>query len=288
VFVHAAMLSIESIVIEALRTEFSLSPLVIAANSIPIAGAVLLLITYAIQREKGFAVFSAWKHLLPGSTLIAAGIFLWYDSVGMVGASKEGLLAGPLETIVVLILARAALQERLSRIQMAGATIALAGFFATVMSSSSSVQQALTVGDIEAISSAAAFGSGIIFLSKLTKGYSALSVTASSLIISGLILAMALWVTSTPKVTSSQWTVLSLFSMLPLSAALTYVLGLIRIGASLTSTIGSVSILLTVIFQLALLWLGVKMLLPPNIPLAVAGGTLGVLGIYLIHSVDRR
>ena len=69
---------------------------------------------------------------------------------------------------------------------------------------------------------------------------------------------------------------------------LTYVLGLVRIGASLTSTIGSLSILLTLIFQLLLIWVGIKMLLPPNIPLAVAGGTLGVLGIYVIHSVDRR
>jgi EamA domain-containing membrane protein RarD len=58
----------------------------------------------------------------------------------MVGASKEGLLAGPLETIVVLILARVALQEWLSRLQMVGTTIALTGFFVTVMSSSSSIQ----------------------------------------------------------------------------------------------------------------------------------------------------
>jgi drug/metabolite transporter (DMT)-like permease len=287
VFLHAATLSIESIVIEALTTELHFGPLVIAANSIPIAGAILLLITFAFQQERAFAVFSAWKYLLPGSILLAAGVFMWYDSVGRVGASKEGLLAGPLETIVILLLARAVLQEKLSRLQMAGAMIALAGFSATVTSGSSSVHQAITWGDIEAILSAAAFGSGIIFISKLTKGYSALSVTASSLSISGLILAVTLWLNSTPKVTSSEWIVLLLFSMLPLSAALSYVMGLVRIGASLTSTIGSFSILLTVAFQLALVSLGVKMLLPPNIPLAIAGGILGVFGIYLIHTVDR-
>jgi drug/metabolite transporter (DMT)-like permease len=287
VFLHAATLSIESIVIEALTTELHFGPLVIAANSIPIAGAILLLITFAFQQERAFAVFSAWKYLLPGSILLAAGVFMWYDSVGRVGASKEGLLAGPLETIVILLLARAVLQEKLSRLQMAGAMIALAGFFATVTSGSSSVHQAITWGDIEAILSAAAFGSGIIFISKLTKGYSALSVTASSLSISGLILAVTLWLNSTPKVTSSEWVVLLLFSMLPLSAALSYVMGLVRIGASLTSTIGSFSILLTVAFQLALVSLGLKMLLPPNIPLAIAGGILGVFGIYLIHTVDR-
>jgi hypothetical protein len=100
-------------------------------------------------------------------------------------------------------------------------------------------------------------------------------------------LAVTLWVNSAPAVTPSTWIVLFLFSILPLSAALTYVVGLVRIGASLTSTIGSFSILLTLVFQLALVWLRLKMILPPNIPLAVAGGVLGVFGIYLIHKVDR-
>jgi hypothetical protein len=287
VFLHAAILSIESIVIEALTSELHLHALVIAAYGIPLAGGMLLLITFAIQQERCLAVFTGWKYLLPGSLLLAAGIFLWYDSVGSVGASKEGLLAGPLETIVILVLARAVLQDRLSRLQTAGALIALSGFFATVMSGSSSIEWAITWGDIEAILSAAAFGSGIIFISKLTKGYSALSVAASSLSISGLILAVTLWVNSTPRVTLSDWIVLLLFSTLPLSAALSYVVGLVRIGPSLTSIIGSFSILLTVLFQLVLISIGFKMILPPNIILAVIGGILGVFGIFLIHVVDR-
>jgi drug/metabolite transporter (DMT)-like permease len=282
------MLSIESIVIEAMTTKLQLSPLIISANSIPIAGAALLLITFMLQQEKSFSVFRAWKYLLPGSILLAAGVLMWYDSVGRVGASKEGLLAGPLETIVILLLARAVLQERLSRLQMAGVIIALVGFFAAVMSGSFSIELVIVMGDIEAILSAVAFGSGIIFISKLTKGYSALSVTGSTLCLAGLILAVTLWMTSTPTVTSSEWMVLLLFSILPLSAALTYVVGLERIGASLTSTIGSFSILLTIVFQLALVWVGLKMILPPNISLVVAGGILGVFGIYLVHRNGYR
>jgi drug/metabolite transporter (DMT)-like permease len=95
---------------------------------------------------------------------------------------------------VILLLARAVLQERLSRLQMAGAMIALAGFFATVMSGSFSIELVIVLGDIEAILSAAAFGSGIIFISKLTKGYPALSVTGSTRCLAGLILAVTLWV----------------------------------------------------------------------------------------------
>jgi hypothetical protein len=33
---------------------------------------------------------------------------------------------------------------------------------------------------------------------------------------------------------------------------------------------------------------GVDVLLPSNVPLAVIGGSLGVLGIYLIHLKENR
>jgi drug/metabolite transporter (DMT)-like permease len=288
VFLHAALLSIESIVIEMLTAQLQLEPLVIAANSIPVAGAALLLITLGLEKKKqAFAVFRQWKYLLSGSVLLAIGVFAWYDSVRNVRASKEGLLAGPLETIVILFLARVALQEKLNRAQLAGVMIALGGFFATVMSAGNA-QLLITWGDIEAVLSAVAFGSGIIFITKLAKTYSALQITGSSLFTSGIVLAVVLWTTSAPAIQLPDWTVLALFSLLPLSAALTYVIGLSRIGASLNSTIASFSILLTVVFQLALLALDVQVILPANIPLAVAGGALGVFGIYLIHRTNNR
>ena len=58
VFLHAALLSIESIVIEMLTVQLQLEPLVIAANSIPVAGVALLLITLGSEKKKQpFAVF---------------------------------------------------------------------------------------------------------------------------------------------------------------------------------------------------------------------------------------
>jgi drug/metabolite transporter (DMT)-like permease len=239
------------------------------------------------KKKQAFAVFRQWKYLLSGSVLLAIGVFAWYDSVRNVRASKEGLLAGPLETIVILFLARVALQEKLNRAQLAGVMIALGGFFATVMSAGNA-QLLITWGDIEAVLSAVAFGSGIIFITKLAKTYSALQITGSSLFTSGIVLAVVLWTTSAPAIQLPDWTVLALFSLLPLSAALTYVIGLSRIGASLNSTIASFSILLTVVFQLALLALDVQVILPANIPLAVTGGALGVFGIYLIHRTNNR
>jgi len=209
--------------------------------------------------------------------------------VTRVGASKEGLLAGPLETIVVLILAWLLLKEKLRKIQLVGVIIALLGFFVTVSSRSLDMNSILpfviTFGEFEAILSAFAFAGGVIAMTRLVKRHTSIEVAGASLLISGLILATIL-VLSTSKTsipTISEWIYLISFSLLPLAAALLYVVGLERIGASLTSTIASSNILFTLFLQLLFRGLGVKSNLPENILLAVIGGALGLFGIYLIH-----
>jgi hypothetical protein len=102
-------------------------------------------------------------------------------------------------------------------------------------------------------------------------------------LISGAILAAVLW-SSPPTIAPSGWLAIVAFALLPLLAALTYVMGLARIGASMTSVIASFSILLTILFQLTLVSFGVEVILPSNILLAALGGALGILGIYLIHT----
>lgn len=286
IFLHAALLSIESIAVEIITTQLLLDPLVVAGSSIMIAGAALLVITVGTEGKKSLTVFRSLKYLLPASGLVSLGVFTWYDSVSSVGASKEGLLAGPLETVVILVLARVFLNEKLSRLQTAGVLIALVGFFATVMSAGD-IQLLVTWGDIEAIVSALSFGAAIILISILARTYSSLQVTSASLLISGLILAAVLW-TFIPSIKAFDWAALSLFSILPLAAGLTYVVGLRRIGASLTSTIASFSILLTLLFQLSMLAFGAEVILPSQIPSAIAGGVLGVFGIYLIHRQQRH
>jgi drug/metabolite transporter (DMT)-like permease len=282
VFVHAILLSVESIAIELLSTRFGLTPLAVAGNSIMIAGAVLLAISATTTKKESISIFRDWKYLIPASALIAVGIFFWYDSVTNVGASKEGLLSGPLEVIVILVLARSLLKERLTRVQTIGAIVAVLGFFAAIMSEGT-VEFLFSWGDLEAVISAIAFGTGVILIAKLTKIHSALRISGASLLISGAILAAILW-TSPPAIGPSGWAAIAIFSLLPLFAALTYVMGLARIGASMTSVIGSFSILLTILFQLVLLGYGIDVILPSNILLAVVGGALGILGIYLVHN----
>ena len=265
--------------------------LVIAACSIPLAGSMLLLISRLIIKKKT-RVFEPWKYLFPSSAFLSAGIFTWYDAVHRIGASKDALLAGPIETLTVLFLAYFFLKERMSNVQLAGVMITVVGFFMTVVSGNIELSLSsllpFTLGDIEAILSAITFAARIIFLTKLLARHSSIEVTGASLLIAGLILAAFLWTTSSHLIVVRivDWMILLLFSVLPLLAALFYSKGLERIGASLTSTISSSTILLTLLFQLILEQFGIKSNLSENIPLitiAIIGGALGIYGICLIH-----
>jgi drug/metabolite transporter (DMT)-like permease len=285
-FATAFVLSIETIFVESLTAVLQISPLTISSNSIPLAGGMSLFIASLIMKDK-ITVFKSWKHLLPGSAFMALGIITWYDSVSRIGASKESTITGPLEATVVLFLAWFFLKERLTKVQLIGAMIAIVGFFAAAMSGSA-LEISLTfslfsIGDLEAILSAVAFAIAIIFLAKLVGFHSPIQVAGASLLISGLILA-PFQLTYYPEIpTMKEWGFLLLYSFLPLIGALLYSMSLRKIGASITSIIASSAYLMTIMIQLTLRELGLKTILPENIPLLVVGGLLGILGISLIH-----
>jgi drug/metabolite transporter (DMT)-like permease len=218
---------------------------------------------------------------------MALGIITWYDSVSRIGASKESTLTGPLEATVVLFLAWFFLKERLTKVQLIGAMIAIVGFFAAAMSGSAleiSLSLSLfSIGDLEAILSAVAFAIAIIFLAKLVGFHSPIQVAGASLLISGLILAPFQLTYYLEIPTMKEWGFLLLYSFLPLVGALLYSMSLRKIGASITSIIASSTYLMTIMIQLTLRELGLKTILPENILLLVVGGLLGMLGISLIH-----
>ena len=286
VFAYAFVISIETILVESLTTALQISPLTIAANSIPLAGGMLLFIVIFIMKDK-ITVFKSWRHLLPGSAFMAVGIITWYDSVSRIGASKESTLTGPLETTVVLFLAWFFLKERLTKVQLIGSLIAIIGIFAAALSGStlgvSSSLSLFSIGDLEAILSAVTFAIAIIFLTKLVGFHSPIQVAGASLLISGLILAAFQWTYYLEIPTVQEWGFLLLYSFLPLTGALLYSMSLRKIGASITSVIASSAYLMTIMIQLTLNEFGLKTILPENIPLLVAGGLLGLLGIILIH-----
>ena len=331
VFVYAITISIVSIVIEYLTTHSSIqiSPILLSAISITLGGVMLLMVTIIILKKMdGVTILfmRSWKNLLLASLFLSIGIFTWYDSINRIGASKELLIAGPLEIVIIVLLARAFLREILKSIHIIGIALALFGFILAVMSDSSingnketidlgGVSNAttlqdifnITFGDLEAILSAFGFALGVLFLTKLVSKHSTIEVAASSMLISGFILIGFMIVgvllvevhyPSTDgrsilayNIENNQQLIiliatLIVFSLLPFVGSLSYSTGLSRIGASLTATIGSSSIIITLFAQLLLVEVGFPSNLPNNIYLAALGGTLGFLGIYVIHMHD--
>jgi drug/metabolite transporter (DMT)-like permease len=289
----------------------------LSAISITLAGIMLLLVAWFLMKRKEIAtlLLKSWKNLSLASFFLAAGIFTWYDSINRIGASKEVLIAGPLEIVIIVVLAQVFLNEKLNRIQVTGIVLALIGFFISIVSDIGidvldSIQTVITpplpstlitFGDMEAILSAFGFGIGVLFLTKLVSLHSSIEVAGASMLISGLILVSfmvgfsyeSLQVSLVAKHSlfkqpqMNTIIILVLFSLLPFIGSLSYSTGLSRIGASITATIGSSSILITIIIQITLRELGVKSNLPENIFIAIVGGVIGFLGIYIIHMHDR-
>ena len=276
VFLFAVLLSCESILIEYLTLLLGISPLAISAFSIAISGVLLLLILNFVNNRQTSIVYSSIKDFIPVSIFLSAGIFTWYDAVSRVGASKESLLAGPIEIIAVLFLARILLHEKLNKKQLSGICITLVGFIIVLLSDHNSIDDdddnyngsinvtiiaveslnfSITFGDIEAIISAISFALAVFFLAKLSKKYSPLEISGMCLLLSGFILIVVMLI-FTPEVSISlflsYWYIFIIFSLLPLIGTICYVEGIKRIGASLTSTIASSRILLTLTIQLIL------------------------------------
>ena len=288
---------------------------------------MMVTILFLKKMKEIIILFSkSWKNLLLASLFLSIGIFTWYDSINRIGASKELLIAGPLEIVIIVLLARAFLREVLKSIHIIGIALALFGFVLAIMSDSSFSADKenigwnglpngstfpetfnITFGDMEAILSAFGFALGVLFLTKLVSKHSSIEVASSSMLISGFILVGFLIVgllldemqhsstsgtsilTYSPE-NSQQLIliviVLIVFSLLPFVGSLSYSTGLSRIGASLTATIGSSSIIITLVAQLLLVEVGIPGNLPNNIFLAVLGGIIGFLGIYIIHMHD--
>ena len=302
VFLFAIILSFESILIEYLTLLLGISPLSISAFSIAISGILLLTILNFVKKRK-IPLLHSFKDFIPASLFLSSGIFTWYDAVSRIGASKESLLAGPIEIITVLLLARVFLHERLNKKQLSGIAIALVGFVLVILSDQNidnnngiinitlielkSLNFSISFGDVEAIISAISFALSVFFLAKLSSRYSPLEISGMCLLLSGFILITVMLI-FTPEMSinmiTSYWYILIIFSMLPLIGTILYVEGIKRIGASLTSTIASSRILLTLILQILLTQLGIKNTLPDNLFLAFIGGILGITGIIIIHT----
>jgi drug/metabolite transporter (DMT)-like permease len=330
--VYALALSLESIIIEYLTIYFvRISPIVLSSLSITLSGIMLLSVGSIIFKNYNDLVkifTNSWKSLIMASLSLSLGIYGWYDSINRIGASKEALIAAPIEIILIIILARVFLNERLNKLQIIGIFIGSLGFFLSLASDVPidyfnnpnlsnfimgvninsifpTVFSLFSFGDLEAILSAVGFAVGVLFLGKLVKKHSSVQVAGASMFLSGMILVVFMvlsllyettfttvqYLNESPSQVEllsvhSNLVLLFLFSLIPFIGSLSYVIGLRRIGASLTATIGSSNIVMILVIQIVLKELGYPSHLPENIFLATFGCITGFLGIFIIHMSD--
>ena len=107
VFVYALALSIESVIIEYLTIYFvRISPIVLSSLSITLSGLMLLSVACIITKtyKDLIKIFTkSWKSILMASLSLSLGIFTWYDSINRIEASKEAIIAEPMEIVLIII-----------------------------------------------------------------------------------------------------------------------------------------------------------------------------------------
>lgn len=287
--ISTAAFSIEAVMVELLYVIASIPALAVAAGSMPLAGAMVLIINGYVFRKK-FTIFkgNGWKILLVGAALFTAADFLWFDSVDKIGAGKTMLLTIPAEDVFIVLLAVVFLAERMLKLQLLGIGIAIVGFTISAASNVSASGVQFQIGDLQAILSAMCNALAIILFAKLIVRYNPTEVSGWIMLISGLVINAIQYTFFPPQLPIIDWLYMIGFSFIALAAFTLYNVSMKRIGTSMTSIITSSSLVLTVIIQLAIVPFGIAFSLPGNLILALLGGGISMAGIYISTKAEQR
>ena len=287
--ISTAAFSIEAVMVELLYVIASIPALAIAAGSMPIAGAMVLIINGYVFRKK-FTIFkgNGWKILLVGGVLFTAADFLWFDSVDKIGAGKTMLLTIPAEDVFIVLLAVVFLAERMFKLQLLGITVAIVGFTISAASNVSASGVQFQIGDLQAILSAMCNALAITLFAKLIVRYNPTEVSGWIMLMSGLIINVVQYIFYPPHLSMIDWLYLIGFSFIALSAFTLYNVSMKRIGASMTSIITSSSLVLTVVIQLVIVPFGIAFSLPSNLILALLGGGISIAGICISSKAQQK
>ena len=289
VVISTAAFSIEAVMVELLYIVASIPALAVAAGSMPIAGAMVLIINGFVFRKK-FTIFrgNGWKILLVGGALFTAADFLWFDSVDKIGSGKTMLLTIPAEDVFIVLLAVVFLAERMLKLQLLGIGIAIVGITISAASNVSANGVQFQLGDLQAILSAMCNAFAIILFAKLIARYNPIEVSGWIMLMSGLVINAVLYTFYPPHLSVIDWLYLIGFSFIALAAFTLYNVSMKRIGTSMTSIITSSSLVLTVVIQLAIVPFGIAFSLPSNLILALLGGGISIVGICISSKAQQK
>ena len=287
--ISTAAFSIEAVLVELLYVVASIPALAIAAGSMPIAGAMVLIVNGFIFRNK-FTIFkgNGWKMLIIGGALFTVADFLWYDSIDKIGSGKIMLLTIPAEDVFIVLLAVVFVSERMLKLQLVGIGVAIVGFTISAASNVSGNGVQFQIGDLEAILSAMCNALAITLFAKLIVRYNPTEVSGWIMLISGLVINAIQYTFYPPHLSVMDWLYLIGFSFIALAAFTLYNVSMKRIGSSMTSIITSSSLVLTVVIQLAMVPLGIAFTLPSNLVLALLGGGISIVGICISSKAEQK
>lgn len=287
VLLCALIVACEAVAIEGALNIADLDLFLVSALP-PIVGGLILMSFY----PRGTVDFArglerrGWALMLSMCVFVAAGIILWFDSVGKIGASKEAILGGgSTEVLFVVILSAIFLSERLTILESIGGLLIIVGVF-LVLVNPDVMELTLGEGEIEAILSSLCLGISVVMTTVLLKVHALTPLSGWELFLSGLIIiSFGLLTGDIVWPDGRGWLLLVLLGLFPAFGLLTYNAGLPKIGASLTSVLFALTGIMTVGVQLIVLqfYPEADIMLPQSVPLAVLGGVIAFVGVYLLN-----
>jgi drug/metabolite transporter (DMT)-like permease len=229
--------------------------------------------------------------MMCGVAFIAAGVLLWFDAVGRIGAGKEAILGGgSFEILFIVLLGAVILSERLNRLEMFGSVLVVLGVL-LVLVNADDLSHSVGIGEAEAIVSSFLLAVSVIITTLLLRKHPLATISGLELIFSGILLLLSGIVLGYIEwIDLVSILMLAGLGILPALGIVTYNAGLPKIGASLTSVLFALTGIMTVGVQLFVLFLFPEsdMKLPQSVPLALAGGVVAFAGVYLLNLKSGR
>lgn len=283
----ALVVAFESVAIESALNIADIDIFLVSSVPTIVGGLILMSIfprgTVAFTQSLGRR---GWLMMFCLCAFAAAGVLLWFDSVGKIGASKEAILGGgSSEVLFVVILSAVFLSERLKLLEGIGSVLVIIGVL-IVLTNIDSVGFTIGLGEVEAILSSLLLGISVVMATSLLKTHQLTPLSGVELFITGIIVlvfgvAAGLIVLPEP----SAWIILVLLGLFPAVGLLAYNAPLPKIGASLTSVLFSLTGIMTVGAQLLILFVvpDADIKLPQSVALAIIGGSIAFVGVYLLN-----